>query len=197
MAHVGGIVLYTFSIRQFEHAIAMGSSVTREQQDSIVRIWRYAGYLLGVPETILFTNQQEARRIYHIGHVCEPPPADDAIGVANAVFKAIPAMAGLTEEAEIRSLQKGALAISFVLPENPEVAWFLVILATTAFLPRSLVGTCAIAAVLVFVLALDRGIRGLGPHSAHPCQREHANHRNDIRGRLLDPHRHDDLVEYG
>ena len=40
----------------------MGSSITQVQRDAIVRIWRYAGYLLGVPESILFTNEREARR---------------------------------------------------------------------------------------------------------------------------------------
>ena len=115
---MGGIALYTFSIRQFEHAISMGARVSQEQKDSIVRIWRYAGYLLGVPEAILFTNEEEARRNYEIGHLCEPPPDDDAIGVANAVFKAIPAMAGLTEEAQIKSLQRYAYRLSRALIGN-------------------------------------------------------------------------------
>lgn len=117
-AHVGGIALYTFSIRQFEHAISMGARVNQEQRDSIVRIWRYAGYLLGVPEAILFTNETEARKIYEIGHMCEPPPDDDAIGVANAVFKAIPAMAGLTDEAQIKGLQRYAYRLSRALIGN-------------------------------------------------------------------------------
>ncbi len=117
-AHVGGIALYTFSIRQFEHAISMGAKVSQEQKDSIVRIWRYAGYLLGVPEAILFKNEKEARKIYEIGHLCEPPPDDDAVGVANAVFKAIPAMAGLTEEAQIKGMQRYAYRLSRSLIGN-------------------------------------------------------------------------------
>ena len=63
-AHIGGIALFTFSIRQFEHAISMGSVIDQEQRDSIVKIWRYAGYLLGVPESILFTDEEDARRTY-------------------------------------------------------------------------------------------------------------------------------------
>ena len=50
----------------------MGSNITKGQKESIVRIWRYAGYLLGVPESILFTNEAEARRLYEVGHMCEP-----------------------------------------------------------------------------------------------------------------------------
>ena len=117
-AHVGGIALFTFSIRQFEHAISMGSSINKEQRDAIVRIWRYAGYLLGVPESILFTNEQEARRIYEIGHLCEPVPDRDSIGVANAVFMAIPKMAGAAGEAETRSLQRYAYRLSRALIGN-------------------------------------------------------------------------------
>ena len=117
-AHVGGIALFTFSIRQFEHAISMGSSIDQEQRDSIVRIWRYAGHLLGVPEAILFTNEQEARRLYAIGHLCEPEPDADAISVANAVFKAIPQMAGVKGEAAIESLQMYAYRLSRALIGN-------------------------------------------------------------------------------
>ena len=117
-AHVGGIALFTFSIRQFEHAMSMGSVISQEQRGSIVKIWRYAGYLLGVPETILFTNEEEARRTYEIGHMCEPPPDDDALCVANAVFKAIPQMAGVKTEAEEKSLQMYAYRLSRALIGN-------------------------------------------------------------------------------
>ena len=117
-AHMGGIALYTFSIRQFEHAIAMGSAIGPEERESIVKIWRYGGHILGVPEAILFTSEAEARRIYEIGHLCEPPPDDDAIGVANAVFKAIPAMAGVKTEAERKSLQMYAYRLSRALIGN-------------------------------------------------------------------------------
>ena len=117
-AHIGGIALYTFSIRQFQHAISMGSTITQEKRDSIVKIWRYGGHILGVPEAILFTSEAEAKRNYGIAHMCEPPPDDDAIGVANAVFKAIPAMAGVKTEAERKSLQMYAYRLSRALIGN-------------------------------------------------------------------------------
>ncbi len=117
-AHIGGIALFTFSIRQFEHAVSMGSVITPEEQDSIVRIWRYGGHLLGVPETILFTDEAEARRNYKIAHMCEPSPDKDAVAVANAVFKAIPSMAGLTDEAEVKRLQMYAYRLSRALIGN-------------------------------------------------------------------------------
>ena len=105
MAHIGGISLFTFSIRQFEHALRMGSSISEEQRESIVKIWRYAGHLLGTPESILFKDEEEARQLYKIAHLCEPPPDDDAFAVANSVFKAIPIMSGLETEAQKKSLK--------------------------------------------------------------------------------------------
>ena len=117
-AHIGGIALYTFSVRQFEHAVSMGSAFSPEERESIVRIWRYGGHVLGVPDSILFTSETEARRTYEIGHLCEPPPDDDAIGVANAVFKAIPEMAGVKTEAERKSLQLNAYRLSRALIGN-------------------------------------------------------------------------------
>ena len=117
-AHIGGISLFTFSIRQFEHAVSMGSAITSEERDSIIRIWRYGGHILGVPEAILFTDETEARRNYGIAHMCEPPPDKDAVIVANAVFKAIPKMKGLTDEAEVKRLQMYAYRLSRALIGN-------------------------------------------------------------------------------
>ncbi len=117
-AHIGGIALYTFSIRQFEHAMSMGSRFSREERESIVSIWRYGGHLLGVPESILFRNEQEARRIYRIGHRCEPPPDEDSIAVSNVVFKVIPDMAGIEDEKKKKSLEKYAYRLSRALIGN-------------------------------------------------------------------------------
>lgn len=117
-AHIGGIALYTFSIRQFEHAMSMGSRISREERKSIVSIWRYGGHLLGVPESILFRNEEEARRIYRIGHLCEPPPDEDSIAVSNVVFKVIPDMAGIVDEKKKKGLEKYAYRLSRALIGN-------------------------------------------------------------------------------
>ncbi len=118
-AHIGGISLFTFSIRQFQHAMSMGSNITADERKSITAIWRYVGHILGVPEALLFTNEEEAQRLYRVAHLCEPPPDQDAITMANSVFKAIPAMAGLQDEAEIQKLARYAYRLSRALIGNP------------------------------------------------------------------------------
>ena len=117
-AHLGGISLYTFSVRQFEHAISMGSRISQEERDSIVSIWRYDGHLLGVPESILFRNEQEARRTYEVGHMCEPPPDEDSITLSNVICKVIPAMAGIEEEKQRKSMEMYAYRLSRALIGN-------------------------------------------------------------------------------
>ena len=114
-AHIGGISLFTFSIRQFEHAVRLGSKITPEERESITAIWRYVGHVLGVPEALLFTDEDKARRLYRVAHLCEPPPDDTSVAVANSVFKAIPVMAGLTDEAEKQKLARYAYKLSRAL----------------------------------------------------------------------------------
>ncbi len=151
-AHLGGVSLYTFSIRQFEHAIALGGKLTQEEKESIVSIWRYAGYLLGVPETILFTNEKEARELRQAAAMCEPPPDSDCLAVANTVFKAIPIMSGLTSEAEIKSLEKYAYRLSRALIGNE--------LADTYQYPKTLRSRTLVLGYYRFKERLSQLLRG-------------------------------------
>lgn len=118
-AHLGGISLFTFSVRKFEHAASLGSKITAEERESITAVWRYVGHILGVPEAMLFTDREAATRLYRIAHLCEPPPDDDSRAVANAVFKAIPVMAGLTDESEKQRLALYAYKLSRALIGHP------------------------------------------------------------------------------
>ena len=117
-AHVGGISLFTFSIRQFEHAMSMGSQITAEERDSIAAIWRYVGHVLGVPDDLLFRDEDDARRLYRVAHLCEPPPDGDSISLAHSVFKAIPVMAGLESDVEKKVLARYAYRLSRALIGN-------------------------------------------------------------------------------
>ena len=114
-AHMGGISLFTFSIRNFEHAMSLGSRITPEERESITAIWRYVGHILGVPEALLFTDEEKARQLNRVARLCEPPPDDTSAAVANSVFKAIPVLAGLTDEAEKQKLELYAYKLSRAL----------------------------------------------------------------------------------
>ena len=63
-------------------------------------MWRYAGHLMGIPDSILFTDEQHALHLYRIGSVCEPPPTADAILMTNALINSAPLVANINDPEE-------------------------------------------------------------------------------------------------
>ena len=110
-AHLG-LAISIFSHRLLEYALRVGGRFTEEEKESVLAVWRYSGYLMGIPETILYTTGAEAKKIYEVGFMCEPPPDADSIAVANGLIQAIPAVAELTDPAEMRSVTKLAYRLS-------------------------------------------------------------------------------------
>ena len=47
----------------------LGAKFSKEEQESVLAVWRYAGYLMGIPETILYRNGAEAEKIYKVGYL--------------------------------------------------------------------------------------------------------------------------------
>lgn len=117
-AHFGGISVFTFSVRKFEHAISLGAKITNEEMESVAAIWRYVGYILGVPKEISFTDAESARRLFKVARMCEPSPSESSVSMANSVFKALPVVAGLKNEAETKKLVVFAYKISRALIGN-------------------------------------------------------------------------------
>ena len=86
-AHLG-YALACFSARTLKHSISIGAAYTAEQRRSFCDVWRYAGHLMGIPETILYTDEEDALHLYRIGSVCEPPPTEDAVLMAPEMLHA-------------------------------------------------------------------------------------------------------------
>lgn len=102
-AHLG-FAIANFSARTAHHALSLGATFTAEEAESFCAVWRYAGHLMGIPDTILFANRDEALHLHKVGSICEPPPTDDSIIMANALINSAPAVAGITDEEERRAL---------------------------------------------------------------------------------------------
>ena len=102
-AHLG-FAIACFSARTLRHSSSLGGKYTREQREGLCAVWRYAGHLMGIPDTILFRDEKEALRLYRIGSICEPPPSDDAVIMTNALINSAPAVAGIKDPKERRSL---------------------------------------------------------------------------------------------
>ncbi|MYF70360.1 MAG: DUF2236 domain-containing protein [Proteobacteria bacterium] len=76
-AHLG-LAIAVFSKRLLDYSMKVGAAYTAEEKASVLAVWRYAGHLMGIPESILYTDGAEAESIYTVGFMCEPPPDEDS-----------------------------------------------------------------------------------------------------------------------
>ena len=107
-AHLGYAVA-CFAARTVKHSEALGAHYSPEERASFHAAWRYAGYLMGIPETILFADESHALHIYRIGSMCEPPPTPDAVVMTNALINSAPLVAGIDEAEARNKLVKGVI----------------------------------------------------------------------------------------
>lgn len=120
-AHMG-LATSVFSALLLRYAEMLGVRVSQEERESFMMIWRYSGQLMGVPDTLLFTNEQEALALQEIGFACEPEPGLEAIIMANGLINSAPLVAGITERGERERLVKYIYKVSRALlgPELSE-----------------------------------------------------------------------------
>ena len=52
--------------------ITLGAEYNDEEYESVLAVWRYSGHLMGIPETILFQDADEALKLWRIGLIYEP-----------------------------------------------------------------------------------------------------------------------------
>ncbi len=132
-AHLG-YAAACFSARTIKHSETVGVSFTQEERDSIMAVWRYTAYIMGIPESILFTNEAEALHLHRVAMLCEPPMPDESIIMANALINSAPLVAGVTDpparramvEREIypvsRALVGDEVADRLRFPQNRKIA---------------------------------------------------------------------------
>ncbi|WP_420632877.1 oxygenase MpaB family protein [Candidatus Palauibacter sp.] len=113
-AHLG-FAISVFSQRLIEYSLLLGAKFNEEEQRSVLQVWRYAGYVMGIPETILYTSVEDAKRVYKISYMCEPEADIDSITVANMLIKAIPSVADVQDPQEQQQLVGLAYRLSRAL----------------------------------------------------------------------------------
>ena len=117
-AHLG-FAITAFSARLLIHMKNLGSVIRNEEERrSFMAVWRYAGYLMGIPETILFHTEEDALHLFHIGGTCEPTPELESIAMANSLANSAPLVIGIDDPVERRKLAKYVFSISRALIGN-------------------------------------------------------------------------------
>ena len=110
-AHLG-YAISAFSARLLKHMKILGAEYTAEEYASFMAVWRYSGYLMGIPETILFENADDALHLYDIGHMCEPLYQMESVVMAHALVNSAPLIAGITDPPGRRNLAKYVYRVS-------------------------------------------------------------------------------------
>ena len=95
-AHLG-FAITAFSARLLAHMRRLGASYTEEEAASFMAAWRYIGWLMGIPETILFRDEADALKLFEIGGMCEPEPGVESIAMANSLVNSAPLLADMTD----------------------------------------------------------------------------------------------------
>ena len=116
-AHMG-LAASAFSARLLKHSQSMGASFTKEQRESFMLIWRYSSHLMGVPDPMLWTDEEHALKTYDVGMLCEPPIDFESIIMANSLVNAVPLVVGITDSKERHNLAKLVYTVSRALIGN-------------------------------------------------------------------------------
>ena len=107
-----GFALTAFSARLLAHMKRLGASYTKEEAASFMAVWRYVGWLMGIPETILIRDESEALRLFEIGGMCEPEPGMESISMANSLVNSAPLLAEMTDPEVRRHFSKYIYGVS-------------------------------------------------------------------------------------
>lgn len=113
-AHTG-FAISAFSARLLHHARSLGAAFSAEERASFMQIWRRSGYLMGIPETILFHNEADALKTFKTGLMCEPPHGLESIVMANALANSAPVVIGVGDPTQRRGLAKYVYDVSGAL----------------------------------------------------------------------------------
>ena len=100
-AHLG-FAVSAFSARLLKHMKTLGATYNKEEYDSFMAVWRYSGHIMGIPQTILFQDADEALKMWKIALMCEPDSPIESIVMAHALVNSAPLIAGATEPAARR-----------------------------------------------------------------------------------------------
>ena len=111
-----------FSATMLWQAERLGARPGAESRASFMQIWRYASWLIGSPEPLLFEgDESRTAELHRIATACEPPPGDESAVIANALVNAVPQVAGVVDPVEQRKMALHVFRVSRALLGN-EVA---------------------------------------------------------------------------
>ena len=115
VAHVA-LASANFSAMMLRYAARLGAHLDDEARASFMQIWRRASWLIGTPDALLFDGDEaKTAEFSRIARLCEPPPNDESVVIANTLVNALPLIPGLTNLAAQRSMLTHTYRVSRAL----------------------------------------------------------------------------------
>ena len=107
-AHLG-VASANFSAGMLRHATQLGASMSEEEREGFMQTWRYASWLIGTPEPLLFDGDyRRTRELWRIAEALEPDPGHESRVIAGALLDALPKIAGREEGRESTTMRTNA-----------------------------------------------------------------------------------------
>ena len=105
-----------FSATMLRHATSLGAVMNARVRNDFMQIWRYASWLIGSPEELLFEgDENKTNELSRIAHICEPPPGEESRVIANALVQALPVIAGKQDPEDARKMVEHSYRVSRAL----------------------------------------------------------------------------------
>ena len=71
----------------FLHSLQkLGNSFSIEEEQGIFHLWKYVGYLLGIPEQLLPDNKKQATEYFYLWTSVQPPSDKDSVLLAHSLL---------------------------------------------------------------------------------------------------------------
>lgn len=71
----------------FMHSLhKLGAQISGEEEKGLFQLWKYVGYLLGIPEHLLPNNKQEATQYFYLWTSVQPPADEDSVLLAHSLL---------------------------------------------------------------------------------------------------------------
>lgn len=114
-AHLG-LASANFSATMLQQATRLGARLGAEERSGFMQIWRYASHLIGTPDDLLFEGDEaRTREFQRVATLLEPSPGEESAVIANALVRALPEVARMTEPREKQAFIANAFRVSRAL----------------------------------------------------------------------------------
>src|SRR5690606_30065619 len=79
--------LLLFSTVALDGLRKFGFTITPEESESLIQLWRYAGYLLGVDPELLAATERESIELLEMIHATSADPDEDSRALVRALME--------------------------------------------------------------------------------------------------------------